>query len=327
MSTSDGDSSSSKMSSEEFVPIRVCTLRGDQKIPFDAFVHVAGKHILYCRHGDSFEGLRLNRLKAKRLQTMYIRSDDQAAYAKYLLENLEIAYDDSRPTPLDIRAQIIHGIQQDAAEKYIENPEGEFDYHKARDSVKRFTDYLKKAPDTAYAILRMENIDQSITHHGVTVATLSLLMTLEGRLRTTTPLHLMALGCLLHDIEHCYNGIDMSRPLTTLTASELQSYKEHPHTGRNRFVRAKFADPIVLNIIAQHEEHIDGSGFPNHLKEIDVHPLVVVAATANAYDRLVCFEQLSPREAFKSMQRDSMGAFPLGYIMTLQAILKRMKMT
>ena len=44
------------MDATEFLPIRVSTLRGDLKIPFSAYVKVAGKHICFCREGDSFEG-------------------------------------------------------------------------------------------------------------------------------------------------------------------------------------------------------------------------------------------------------------------------------
>ena len=77
------------MDAKEFVPIRVCTLRGDLKIDFDAFVQVAGKHILYLRKGDSFEGERLKRLKAKKLRKMYIRVEEEDLYRAYMNKNIE----------------------------------------------------------------------------------------------------------------------------------------------------------------------------------------------------------------------------------------------
>ena len=60
------------MSANQYVPIRVSTLRGNLKIPFDAYVSVASKHILFCRKGDSFGGDRLDRLKKKKLKIMFI---------------------------------------------------------------------------------------------------------------------------------------------------------------------------------------------------------------------------------------------------------------
>ena len=72
--------------SDQHVPIRVSTLRGDQQITFDVYVRVAGKYILYCREGDSFEGERLERLVSKRLTKMYIRKEQLPLYDAYIKE-------------------------------------------------------------------------------------------------------------------------------------------------------------------------------------------------------------------------------------------------
>ena len=73
---------------QDYTPIRVSTLRGDLKIPFDAYVRVAGKYILYLRKGDSFEGKRLNKLKEKKLRTMFIPFDSLKHYRSYMTENI-----------------------------------------------------------------------------------------------------------------------------------------------------------------------------------------------------------------------------------------------
>ena len=51
----------------DYVSIRVSTLRGDQKIDFNAYIKINEKMVLYLRRGDSFEGERLLRLKEKKL--------------------------------------------------------------------------------------------------------------------------------------------------------------------------------------------------------------------------------------------------------------------
>ena len=89
------------MADEKFTPIRVASLRGDIKTPFDVYIHVAGKYILYLRKGSSFEGTRLERLKAKKLKKMYISPDDEIPYKQYLEESIDKAY--SSGQPLEIR--------------------------------------------------------------------------------------------------------------------------------------------------------------------------------------------------------------------------------
>ncbi len=43
-----------KETSMSHVPVRVSTLRGDQKVDFDAYIKINEKMVLYIRKGDSF---------------------------------------------------------------------------------------------------------------------------------------------------------------------------------------------------------------------------------------------------------------------------------
>lgn len=320
--TIDGKSPDDKTAGE-FTAIRVATLRGDLKIPFAAYIKVGEKYILYCRQGASFEGERLERLKAKKLKKMYIREEDEGAYGQYLEESIDAAYSNKSGKALELRAEVIQGFQQAAAEDYMEDPLSEFSYRHVRSSVQRFTEFLEKEPAGVKAILQLKNPDQSITHHGVSVAALAVTMTLDTGLREGQPLHLLALGCLLHDIEHFFTEVPLSRPLPTFSVEEMKSYKQHPMNGAHRLQGAAFVDQLVTSIIAQHEEHMDGTGFPKGLYEKDMDPLVIIAATANAYDRMICFEGLTPKDALKSLLIEKMGIYPLSHLQTLQKILKQ----
>ena len=131
------------MEAKDFIPIRVSTLRGDLKIDFDAYVKVAGKYILYCRQGDSFEGDRLKRLKSKKLKKMYIRLEEEDLYRGYMSQSIDMAYNNSPERSLKIRAEIIQGAQQAVAEDLMEDPESEAFYEVAKNSSGRFADFIK----------------------------------------------------------------------------------------------------------------------------------------------------------------------------------------
>src|SRR6185312_16007309 len=89
--------------SDSYSPIRVSTLRGDEKIPFNTYVKVAGKYILLGREGDSFEGARLERLKSKKIARMYVPVSQRAVYDSYIRSNLDIAYEGSKNKSIEIR--------------------------------------------------------------------------------------------------------------------------------------------------------------------------------------------------------------------------------
>lgn len=54
------------MFSMEYTPVRVSTLRGDQKIDFDLYVKLPTKYIHYAREGSQFNKERIIRLKEKK---------------------------------------------------------------------------------------------------------------------------------------------------------------------------------------------------------------------------------------------------------------------
>jgi len=319
----DRDVASTKPIDKEHTAIRVATLRGDARIPFDVYVKVAGKYILYCRRGDSFEGVRLDRLRAKKLRKMFVKTEDEIPYQQYLEENINNAYDNRQGKPLRIRTEIIQGFQQAKIESFVEDALDEFSYEHLRSSTQRFTEFIEHEPEALKELLEIPNVDLSISHHSVNVAAIAVGLTLETGMREGAPLQLLALGCLLHDIEHLLAPReDLSRPLKNLSPKELALYKEHPLRGAHRLQGGKFLDQLVLNIIKQHEEVMDGSGFPKGLYLKDVDPLVPVAGLANAFERMLSFEALPPRDAIKKLFIDKMGQYSLDQMQALQKLLK-----
>lgn len=306
-----------------YTPIRISVLRGDQKINFDAYVPVGAKHILYCRKGDSFEGARLARLKEKKLKKMFIRVEDEQAYRDYMSHNIEKAYDSKSGATLENRSQIVQGLQQDAAEAVFENPEDQAAYQAAKEGSQKFIDFLM-AEDKAFKnMLAIENTDQSLAHHGVTVAALAVEIAKATGYTDSKNLPMLALGGLLHDVGHFFSGQNVSRPLKDFTEPELALYKTHPMEGAKRIKDLKHIDLHVTQIMLQHEECVNGSGFPEKLLEAKINPLAVFVGSANVYDRLITFERVTPADAVKRLiSPEFIGRYPLPHLNALKALVK-----
>ncbi|MFN7727788.1 MAG: HD-GYP domain-containing protein [Bdellovibrio sp.] len=305
------------------VPIRVSTLRGDQKIEFDAYVKINDKFVLYVRAGDSFEGPRLKRLKEKKLKKMFILETAERNYRRYLSSNIDMAYDSTSGKPLETRAEIIHGAQQSNAEQVMENSDSVEAYNEAKEGAARFVQFLTQEDKAVGQILNFENLDKNVAHHGVTVSTLA--TALAKRLGNTDPklTQLLTLGALLHDFEHFHSGLDIARPLSQMSEDEHLIYKEHPILGGRKVQTKKHFDKTVLSIIVQHEEYIDGKGWPQGLKESQMDPLSVIVASANAVDRLLTFEGVPRKEVAKRLMLSSLGRYPLQHLQMLGDILNQ----
>lgn len=305
----------------DYVPVRVSTLRGDQKIDFDVYIKINDKMLLYLRRGDSFEGPRLSRLKAKKLKKMFIQPDDESAYRQYLHRNIEMAYDKSSEKDLATRAEIVHGDQQANAEQLFENPEAESVYQAAKDGAGRYVQFLLNENEAARAIFNAGDGDQSLSHHGVNVATLSVELGRRTGINDEKVVQLMTLGALIHDIGHQEATYSLTQNPSKYTPEELALYKEHPQAA-TKFQSLQHFDPLVTKIVAQHEECTDGSGFPLGLREKDMDPEVIVVAVANAIDRFITFEGVTRANAAKRMMMEKIGQYPLALIQQASEILK-----
>jgi putative nucleotidyltransferase with HDIG domain len=254
---------------------------------------------------------------------MFIRQEDDIPYRQYLESSIDSAYNRNSGKSLEVRAEVIQGFQQAAAEDYMEDPSDRLNYEHVRSSVRRFVSFLESEPAGIKALMELKNTDLSISHHGVNVATLATALAAKVQVGDGTPVTLLALGCLIHDIEHSFNeGLDISTPLASMTPAQLSLYKKHPMAGAMRMQAITFVDQVVVKIISQHEEAMDGSGFPQKLLADQMDPLVLIAATANAYDRLINFEGKAPKDALKHLLIHKMGVYPLPLLQGLQEILK-----
>lgn len=310
--------------SSEYVPIRVSTLRGDQKIDFDAYVKINDKFILYVRSGDSFEGERLQRLKAKKLKKMFILPDSEQNYRGYMQRNIEMAYDKNSSKDITTRAEIIQGNQQSNAEAIMEEPDNEAAYNETKDAAGKFVQFLdQEAPHSLSSILNIKNADQNIAHHGVTVSSLAISLAKKINISDAKSLQLLSLGALLHDFDHFQSGMAINRPLDQFTPEELKIYKNHPLAGATKVQDKKHFDRSVINIILQHEEFVDGNGFPKGLTESKMDPLSIVVAPCNMVDRLITFEGVPRKEAVRRLMITAVGRYPLNYIQALGDILNQ----
>lgn len=305
----------------DYVSIRVSTLRGDQKIDFDAFVKINDKMVLYLRRGDSFEGDRLKRLKEKKLKKMFILNNDENMYRDYLHRNIEIAYDNNSGKDITTRAEIVQGQQQSNTEEVFENPDSVESYNSAKDAAGKYVDFLMSNAKAFSSVMAVQNSDQNLAHHGVTVATLS--VNLAAKLGITDPktTQLLTLGALLHDFGHMHSNAPYQKKIADMTKEEYALYLEHPRIGATKVQDKQHFDKPVINIIMQHEEKINATG-PLKLKEKEQDPLAVIVSSCNALDRLITFEGVEKSAAAKELMINKVGEHPLQHIQFLAEIMK-----
>ncbi|MFH1605132.1 MAG: HD-GYP domain-containing protein, partial [Pseudomonadota bacterium] len=95
----------------------------------------------------------------------------------------------------------------------------------------------------------------------------------------------LRLGATIHDIGKIYVPAEiLSRP-SKLTAPEFEIIKFHPQIGYDIVKDVKFPWPVT-DMILQHHERLDGSGYPNGLKGDDIVMEARILAVADVVEAM-----------------------------------------
>lgn len=151
--------------------------------------------------------------------------------------------------------------------------------------------------------------------HSVNVAVLSTMLSdLCGY--SKRKLQIITLGGLLHDIGKLAVPTPILNKSGSLTAGEFKIIRRHPSEGRK--ILKELTSPIasILAIIAvQHHEHLDGSGYPYHVRGKSIHPYSRITAIADVYDALTSVRPYKraykPNVVYRMMMQNSTGHFDM----------------
>ena len=186
-------------------------------------------------------------------------------------------------------------------------------YAQAEDTVLALNKLMEE-PNALESFFQLTIHDYYTYTHSVHVYIYSMLLTravIGGD--NTKFLQDLGVGYLLHDIGKKDISTDILNKKGKLDDNEWAIIKQHPLTGYDLLVKiyGKISEEGA-QIVLQHHEKGDGTGYPKNLKDSDIGRYGRICAIADVYDSLTTRrsykEALSKMSAFTIMQ-DSKGHF------------------
>jgi len=96
----------------------------------------------------------------------------------------------------------------------------------------------------------------------------------------------MTLGALLHDVGVAKVSKTILDKPGKLTSNEMNVIKKHLAWGHQLCKRDGFDDPIILDMLINHHERLDGSGYPRGLAKEKISKLSRITAIIDVYDAM-----------------------------------------
>ncbi|MCC4114226.1 HD-GYP domain-containing protein [Aromatoleum toluclasticum] len=169
--------------------------------------------------------------------------------------------------------------------------------------VTQISDSILCAPDLAIHVMGDRTGDEELYFHSLNVAMLSMMIARDIGVPQEV-FGALGMGALLHDIGRKEVPDKILLKAEPLTQAERNLYQMHCRFGVEIGRRLQLSAP-VLDIIQDHHEMFDGTGYPAGLKGDAIGIMSRIVAVANYYDELCnpvdVASALTPHDALSTM--------------------------
>lgn len=157
------------------------------------------------------------------------------------------------------------------------------------ESVNRIADYfvdvVTKNRECLMNIIDIKNYNEYSYIHSMQVGILSTIIGKNLGYKNSKLKELATAG-MLHDVGKLNIPLEILDKPGPLTEEEFNVMKKHPRYAMEKLKPCSGLSADILNGILAHHEKIDGTGYPNGLKEEEIHEFGKIIAVADVYDAL-----------------------------------------
>jgi putative nucleotidyltransferase with HDIG domain len=242
------------------------------QVPFPLYLRTAeSTWVLYHPAKAPLDDAHLGRLQAEGIGNLFIRDEDRPAY----FARVESAIDQillDRVTPLERRADVLHGVALRIADELLDGPPDRATVARAQKVMMATSGLLLREQQGFAAIRRVMTASQGLASHSLTVSFLAMglariLLGGDGG----TLLH-AGLAGLLHDVGKVGH-------------EELDHDPEHTTRGAD-YLKGLGVPSVVVDAARSHHERHDGSGFPAGLEGTAIPELARIVGIADTFDKI-----------------------------------------
>lgn len=280
------DSAAAAAPAIEYMRIPMRSLRVDTVTDFNVYLRQgsADAYTLYREAHLVFAEEHRRRLMDSALDGVYVANDDRTKYVHYLESHLATIIADPE-IPAEEESTIVYTCATHIVQDLLERPGQSEDVKRAQRMVDNTIEHLLKGPDRFAHAFETMSFDYRTYTHSVNVCVFGLALGQRlgfGR----EEMRRLGAGLLLHDIGKSRIDEAILYKRGPLTDEEWQAMRRHSEYGLEILQATGDVDPLALTIVHQHHEKCTGRGYPQGLREPDIHLYSKICTLADVFDAL-----------------------------------------
>jgi putative nucleotidyltransferase with HDIG domain len=155
----------------------------------------------------------------------------------------------------------------------------------AGELVDEISSSVMRNPGALISLARLKTADDYTYMHSVAVC--ALMIALAGKLGLDEKQTRDAgMSGLLHDLGKAMMPMEVLNKPGKLTDEEFRIIKSHPVEGHRLLLEGGTVGAVPLDVCLHHHEKVDGSGYPDRLKDEQISMFAKMGAVCDVYDAI-----------------------------------------
>ena len=283
---------------EGFFPVRIASLSVDTVTDFDLYLWSSADRpmVLYREKNLVFTEEIKQRLLEGSTSHVYVSGEQSGDYHRYVETNLGSILKDSE-IPLVERSEILYESSVGIVKELFADPRAEGIIKRSQALVENAVQFMFSHSHAFASLLKVSSFDYYTYTHSVNVFVFSVALARYLGYPETTVLQI-GNGALLHDVGKAEVDSAIINCRGKLSPEQWTIMKCHPVFGQRILIEQGIRDAITLDVARHHHEKLDGTGYPDGLRDGEIGKAPRVCTIADIFDALTT--KRSYKEALKS---------------------------
>ena len=286
---------------DNFTHVKIDEFYSSQAVLFDIYIKLkTDRYIKILHAGDTFSKERLDKYKnEKNVEFLHFEKKDLYKFVKFNNYFAKKVIGNEK-VPGEKKVKLL----QNVTEKFLEQTFHEGIKPQIIDQGKEIAENiyeLIQKDESLFSVFRdYADFDPNAFTHAylVTLFSTSIIKQFEWQSRTT--IECTALACMFHDI----GKMKLDPSLKEMKYEEMNDdqqleYRRHPELGLEMIDNNPLINNSVKQIILQHHEHYDGTGFPFNKRGSKILTLSNIVCLADNFVHIIQDQDQKPVDALK----------------------------
>ncbi|MBT4790963.1 MAG: response regulator [Halobacteriovoraceae bacterium] len=262
---------------------------------------------------EKVEVEEIDRLIKKGVKCLYIKRDDYNKYIALILKVNEVIKSKSSIDDEKKKKFLFH-TNEVIMEKLYHSDFNRDDLVQAHSVVKSSLQVVSNNSTLSSLLKTLKDYGEHAYAHNLAVSLYSVMLSKQMGWHASKTLSFLSIGGLFHDIGiKKINSEITGKDYQIMTSEEKSAYEAHPVYGVEILTNIGDIPKEVLQIVMQHHERLNSTGYPFGLSHTSIYPLAQLVGLVDRFVELVLNHtpalSITPKAAVKKLIDENEGEF------------------